>query len=246
MVVVALAAFAVACGARTGVPGGDPDADPFTGVCPASGTADAPCGPLTFQLGTQESCALTTSRPADALGFVPFSCPIQHPNCAHQPPGDCFAVFALLRYGKGHVAASCDSTTLSELIPRAKLIPTLGQKVAPRIARLGTGYFGTDPIGTNLGGSLPPNYVDPAVLAADWDVLVVSGGEAAWAPTIGSFVRDFGKGLLAVLDYVSAVMPPTKVDPMNAITRPMGITFQPVDLGYATLDVDLACVPDVP
>ena len=46
--------------------------------------------------------------------------------------------------------------------------------------------------------------------------------------------------------YVLPNWSPTVVDPLNAITRPMGVVFEPVDLGYARLDVDLACVPDMP
>lgn len=257
----------IACGARTGIPGDDLPLDPIDagdaradapkppppGKCPATSGSGAPCGPLRFDLGTRETCALTTLTPPDALGSVPFTCPLNEPGCTKTLPGDCFGVLALMRFGKGHVAAFCDSTMLSELITGAKLLAYLGRTSSPRVARLGKGYFGSNPIGTDLGSDLPPKYLDPAVLAADWDVVIVSGVpyatatvSAAWAKALDAFVSDFGKGLLATLDYVKPNVPPSTLDPMNAITRPMGIEFQPVDLGYATLDVDLACVPDMP
>lgn len=257
----------IACGARTGIPGDDLPLDPIDAgdarvdapkppppaKCPATSGSGAPCGPLRFDLGTRETCALTTLTPPDALGSVPFTCPLNEPGCTKTLPGDCFGVLALMRFGKGHVAAFCDSTMLSELITGAKLLAYLGRTSSPRVARLGKGYFGSNPIGTDLGSDLPPKYLDPAVLAADWDVVIVSGVpyatatvSAAWAKALDAFVSDFGKGLLATLDYVKPNVPPSTLDPMNAITRPMGIEFQPVDLGYTTLDVDLACVPDMP
>ncbi len=265
----------VACGSRTDLPTGElpepppddpadasidarpdvadarPDAPPNPS-CPATSSGGAPCTALSFKLGTQETCALTMLRPADALGMVPFTCPVNNPKCTKTLPDDCFGVLALLRVGQGHFAAYCDSTTVGEVFQRAKLLAYLGRVPSARIATLGNGYFGSAP-GKNLGPTLPQKYFDPAVLAADFDIVIVSAApyasstvSATWAKTLFAFVSQFGKGLLTVADYVLPTVSPTVLDPMNAITRPMGVEFRPVDLGYAQLAVDLACVPDMP
>ena len=63
---------------------------------------------------------------------------------------------------------------------------------------------------------------------------------AEWAPILDAYVRDDGKGLLAVLDYSQ------DATAMNAITAPAGLAFDVIDLGYANMNVDLSCVPDMP
>src|SRR5262249_44402791 len=149
----------LACGARTQLseieePPSDagtvfPSAVPTSTREPKCGApappASAPCGPMHFSLQTAESCALSIQKPMDATGLVPFSCPATlawgNSSCPNTTE-TCFEVFAMTRFGKGHVAAWCDSTKTTELIERSKVLPYLGQQREPRVARLGNGYCG--------------------------------------------------------------------------------------------------------
>lgn len=171
-------------------------------------------------------------------------------------------MFALNRYGRGHIAAWCDDTSLVELLRAAPMLRYLGRVDAPRVASVGSyPCYNADLPGTYLGNDLPTRYVDaPALLAADWDVVILCGGPVsgytgstygsiriAWAPTFRAFVHDQGKGLLVSADYArNCASPPDLFDALNAITEPAGIVFSVIDLGYSQMMVDADCVPDFP
>lgn len=227
------------------------------------------CAPLHLTIDIKESCALTrppACEPLDLAGYAPFTCPFGDSGvpCANTGPGP-QQVFAMNRFGAGHVVAWCDMTSLFDsaeygkgLVTLAPIFRYLGRTANPRVACVGD-CWGL-PV-TSLGSSLPNKYVGSAgALAADWDVIVVSGAastyvtyatygyiEPAWAPTFRSFASDYGKGLLVVADYTPTCRTPADVyDAINAITEPAGIRFMVVDLGYATMTIDAGCVADLP
>lgn len=273
----AIAWLLCACGARTelGAParadgGGAGDAiatcpAPETSACDAGPAEAGACGPLAFDMGTTESCALTHAAcvPVDLEGFAPFTCPFAGSDpCAATGPGP-QEVFALNRYGAGHLVAWCDTTSLLNLLALPPILAYLGRDASPRIAGVGTYPCNLELSfpGTFLGESLPQKYVgDAAALANDFDVLVICGSPSnfedhseegpmhlEWAPTFVSFVRDFGRGLLASADYARNCASPADVfAPLNAITEGAGISFLAVNLGYSSMSIDAGCVPDLP
>ncbi len=209
---------------------------------------------------TAEACALRHAQPVDAEGFISFACPGLQTSCdggalASQAP---FSVLALTRFGRGHVIAWCDSTNLDQLLKKFDVTEYLGGRANPRVAGLGPGWpcaygsFSNAPA-PYLGKELPAKYVDGAALAADWDAIILcgmaggstTGVRAEWAPMLQEFVRDQGKGLLAVMDYGDDSAAAPWFDSMNAIVQPTGITFRPVNLGWSTMTVDAECVPDL-
>jgi hypothetical protein len=218
--------------------------------------ASASCNPLRFSIGVQESCSISNPAclPLDAEGFVPFTCPVRQPACARDAGDQLFRVFALTRFGRGHFGAWCDATTLLALLGQFDLLGYLGQKPVPRVASVGYGYPCPFARAVDLGADLLQKYPEVGKLAADWDVLVLCGWKsalqiqvrAAWASTLDAFVRDYGKGVLAVMDYAAAGSSPSAFNEMNAITGPAGIVFDVVDLGHATMSVDASCVADLP
>ena len=259
----------VACGARTDL--GAPissDASvtcalPEVAACDAGPAPFLTCAPLHFSSGLAESCALVRSPcvPLDLAAFAPVTCPLAGSDPCIETKEAALEVFALNRYGKGHVAASCDSTGLTGLLQELPLVTYLGGSKDARVASVGSYPCDIGTIGTFLGSGLPAKYVGaPAALANDFDVVVLCGSptsfmdhsehgvvDVAWAPTFVSFVRDFGKGLLVVADYARNCASPADVfAPLNAITEGAGISFAAVDLGYSSVTIDAECVPDWP
>jgi hypothetical protein len=200
--------------------------------------------------------------PLDLAAFAPFSCPVAGSDPCVETNEDALEVLALNRYGKGHVAASCDSTGLTGLLQQLPLVTYLGRSEDARVATVGSYPCGLASMpGTSLGSALPAKYVGaPDALANDFDVVILCGSpqssmdhseygvvDVAWAPTFVSFVRDFGKGLLVVADYArNCASPPDVFAPLNAITEGAGISFAVVDLGYSSVTIDAECVPDWP
>jgi hypothetical protein len=228
---------------------------------------------MKFDITPDWSSAVDVMCP-DATGSVTVACAPTHPprtpECPRdrtEPDGtplprlsqDSYEMFAIKRFGRGHVAAWADMSTLTNILGAIDLGHYLGRKTNPRVGSLGQGYpcelVGLlQPLGTVtfLGEELPKQYDDAAALARDWDVLVLCGGiaetsrhddttfgvRAQWATPIDAFVHDYGGGLLAVMDYVADNLaelgtPAHVFDAMNAITDPMGVHFLKVNLESA-------------
>lgn len=213
------------------------------------------CAPLALALPVEQACEITRCAPIDAEGFAPLrSCD----GCLGDPcegPLEEHRVFAMGRLGSGHVVGSCDSTTAESLVKSFKALEYLGRTPAPRVASIGhhpcnKGIAGA----TYLGEKLPSAYVSAAALADDWDVLIACGGQGSLKPAdFGSrfaevatgFVRDEGKGLLALADYVCAgTTPEPAMAQLNEVVGLAGFEFSPVSLGYGEGALDLSCVPD--
>jgi hypothetical protein len=170
-------------------------------------------------------------------------------------------VFAIDRWGSGHVVAWCDATTLPDLLAAFNVVGYLGQVANPRVASFGDDYLCRPggipghPLPDTIeyqGLDLPAQYQgDPAALAADWDVIILCGFRMPWSydwvAEIGAFVTNYGKGFLAVMEYESLAFD-TDFQNMSDITSPAGIVFQPLNLDWApaSAEVSLDCVPDVP
>jgi hypothetical protein len=254
------ACFIAACGARSEL------AAPVDAGCgaPAPAAAGA-CAPLAFMQATAASCALSNPDcvPVDLEGLQADSC-MGGGGLPCDAGSDRWEVFALTRYGRGHLAAWCDGTSLTRLLSSIPLEAYLGQSASPRVATLG-GFpcgVGMDaPPGTYLGTALPAQYLGhPEQLAADWDALVLcawpeDGADHTgypnvpieWAPTLRAYVHDHAKGLLVSSDYANPpASPPDLFDALNAITRPAGVVFDIADIGWSDTTVDAACVPDWP
>lgn len=245
-----------AAGGAGGLDAG-PDADEFD-----AGFSDAdPCGPdagpdsgcecesLQFSIDTQQSCALSIlpGFEMDGEGFIEIG-------------GTPHRVFALDRWGSGHVVAWCDATTLPLLLDAFDVTGYLGQVPDPRVASFGDHYL-CDPPGAAgglpmtiqyQGDDLPAQYRgDAAALAADWDVIILCGFRMTWAydwvQELGAFVSTHGKGLLAVGEYESLATT-TDFQNLSNITSPAGIVFEPLNLPWApaAAEVSLDCVPDLP
>jgi hypothetical protein len=167
-----------------------------------------------------------------------------------------YRVLAMNRWGRGHIVGWCDSTSLVERFDAQDLGRYLGRVATPRVATIGDGWCGRlrgRPTGaTHLGSVLPPQYVaDPAVLAADWDVLVFCPRSmaAADASAIGAaitrFVVEDGRGALIAMDYwVGLSSGSAYLDAVNATTRSAGFAFDAIDLGPTSGTVELDCVAD--
>jgi hypothetical protein len=176
--------------------------------------------------------------------------------------GQDYRVFAVNRWGAGHFMAWCDASTLGELIEEVDVAGYLGQKAAPKVASAGNystcapGIVGVPYVPDwveYLGSEIPAMYLGhPELLAADYDVLILCGyhtaWEPAWVPLIGSFVTEYGKGFLAVMDYVGYDITETDFTRMSEITADAGIIFDPLSLAHAptATQVVLECVPDLP
>jgi hypothetical protein len=213
------------------------------------------CGELALALPIEQACEITSCAALDAEGFAPLrSCD----GCLGDPcegPLEDHRVFAMGRLGSGHVVGSCDSTTAESLVASFKSLEYLGRTPAPRVASIGhhpcnKGLAGA----TYLGKKLPAAYVSAAALAEDWDVLIACGGQGSLEPAdlgprfaeiVTGFVRDEGKGLLALADYVCAgTTPEPAMAQLNEVVGLAGFEFSPVSLGYGDGSVDLSCVPD--
>jgi hypothetical protein len=213
------------------------------------------CGKFHFTIDTKQSCSLSVlpGFKVDAESFIRLE-------------GKDYRVFAMTRWGKGHLVAWCDATTLGSLLAAFRVEEYLGQRVSPRVASFGDKYLCRpgalatsgvprlpDSI-TYLGETLPEGYLDdPASLAADWDVLVYCGFRVPMPqdlpPALVPFVERDGKGLLAVMDYMGPAVGITTADfdRMNAVTAKAGIQFDSNNLAWApaSTEVVLECVPDL-
>jgi len=205
------------------------------------------CEDIDFTIQTQQACAISIldGFELDGEGFINLG-------------GEDHRVFAMDRWGDGHVIAWCDATTLPELLGAFNATGYLGQEDDPLVASFGDDFlcdpavWGLPPGITYLGEDLPAYYADdPAGLAADWDAVILCGFRIPWATDwsdeIASFVSDHGKGFLAVMEYESLAFD-ADFDAMNLITDPAGIHFEPLNLDWAptSTSVVLDCVPDVP
>lgn len=207
------------------------------------------CGELRFAIETKQSCSMDVlpGHELDGEGFIEVG-------------GKSHRVFAMDRWGSGHVVAWCDGTTLPLLIDAFDAMGYLSQSATPRVASFGDSTL-CNPAYSVEGKSLPAEYLgqtlpdglgqDPAQLAAAYDVVVFCGfripWNPAWASTLSRFVTEYGKGLLVVMEYESLA---TDADfaSMSAVTRGAGIVFNPLSLPWtpATSYIDAECVPDLP
>lgn len=213
------------------------------------------CGRLTLSLAIEQACEISRCGPVDAEGFASLqSCS----GCLGDPcegPREAHRVFAMNRLGAGHVVASCDSTTAESLVASFKAFDYLGRTPSPRVASIGhhpcnRGIAGA----TYLGEKLPSAYVSAAALAKDWDVLIACGGQGSLEPAdlgptfvdiVRAFVRDEGRGLLALADYVCAgTEPEPAMGQLNGVVGLAGLELSAVSLGYGDGALDLACVAD--
>ncbi|HZO12284.1 MAG TPA: hypothetical protein VFB62_03470 [Polyangiaceae bacterium] len=222
-----------------------------TDPCAGGGrpSPECDCQDLSFVIDTQQACSISVldGFELDGEGFITVQSQ-QH------------RVFAIDRWGSGHIIGWCDSTTLPELLGAFDVLGYLGQVDNPRIASFGDMFLcqpGALP--TNLpveieyqGEDLPAMYQgNAAALAADWDVLIFCGFRIpwtyGWAAEIADFVTVHGKGFLASMEYEGVAMAQDFTN-MSAITSPSGIVFNPLNLPWApaSTNVELDCVPDVP
>lgn len=208
----------------------------------------AQCVDIKLQIATQQSCAMTILNgfKMDGEGFITVNAQQRR-------------VFAMDRWGNGHVVAWCDSTTMPELLKAFDVRGYLGQVPNARVASFGDNFLCNPQAYTMLpmwmqylGQDLPAKYKGNAqLLAQDWDVVVFCGFRIAWpndwTSEIGAFVSTHGKGFLAAMDYEGVVMQQDFTN-MSKITTPAGIQFDPLSLPWspATLTASLSCVPDVP
>lgn len=230
---------------------GSTDAGPEGGSCPDGGIPGEPgcdCGKLEFAIDTKQSCAISLNTTVDGEGFI-------------QLGGQSHRVFAMDRWGKGHVIAWCDATTLPELLDAFDVKGYLGQVKDPKVASFGDEYLcqpGKIP-GHPLqswvqyqGFDLPAKYKgNAAALAQDFDVVVFCGFRnnwpTDWSAEISDYVQTQGKGFLAVMDYEGVVQGADFTN-MSKITGQAGIVFEPLNLAWApsSTSVSIECVPDLP
>jgi hypothetical protein len=229
------------------------DSPSETGNCPDGSLPGDPgceCGKLEFAIDTQQSCSISVldGFQLDGEGFI---------NLAGQD----HRVFAMDRWGAGHVIAWCDSTTLPQLLAAFNVTGYLGQVDNPKVLSFGDEYLckpggiATNPLPSYVqyqGFDLPLQYKnDAAQLAADWDVVIFCGFRIGWnndwTNEIGQFVAQHGKGFLAVMDYEGVVKQEDFTN-MSKITSPGGIQFNPLNLAWApsSTSVSIECVPDLP
>jgi hypothetical protein len=216
------------------------------------------CGPLRLHLATQAACEIARTGCLDAEGFVSVQvCKgCTGNNRCGKEPVDVHRVFAMGRFGTGHVIGWCDTTSLVSLLGSFDAIGYLGRGATPRVASIG--QYPCGPEGASLlsgarylGAALPESYADGSALATDWDVLIACGARSDFGPrfetTVLSFVRDRGKGFLAVADYVCpGAAPPPAFAQMNAVTTGAGFVLLAENLGDGPGEVDVSCVADYP
>ena len=249
----------VACGSSKTFPddGGSPDdagdsgfVDMDATIKPsdAQNTMDAMCNGIKIQIATQQSCAMTILQgfTMDGEGFITVN------NVKER-------VFAMDRYGMGHIIGWCDSTTMPQLLQSFDVRGYLGQKQSAKVASFGDNFLCNPAMYTQLpmwmeyqGQDLPAKYKgNAALLAQDWDAIVFCGFRIPWATDwtseIDAFVSQYGKGFLGAMDYEGVVMMNDFTN-MTKITKAAGIQFDPLNLPWspATLNASLDCVPDVP
>jgi len=221
--------------------------------CPDGGVPGDPgcaCGKLEFKIDTQQSCAISIlpGFQVDGEGFINVG-------------GQNHRVFAMDRWGKGHVIAWCDSTRLPQLLAAFNVTGYLGQVQQPKVLSFGDEYLCKpggildNPLPPTLayqGKDLPAKYKgNAALLAQEWDVVIFCGFRIPWtndwSKELGEYVGVHGKGLLAVMDY-QGVVTQTDFTNMSKITSPAGIQFDPLSLAWApsSTSVSIECVPDLP
>jgi hypothetical protein len=229
------------------------DAPADTPNCPDGSTPGDPgceCGKLEFSIDTQQSCAISVLNgfTLDGEGFINLG-------------GQDHRVFAMDRWGAGHVIAWCDSTTLPQLLAAFNVTGYLGQTDNPKVLSFGDdflckpGGIASNPLPSYIqyqGFDMPAQYKgNAAQLAADWDVIIFCGFRidwtTDWAPEIAEFVSTHGKGFLGVMDY-EGVVEADDFQNMSKITSPAGIVFDPLNLAWApsSTTVSIECVPDLP
>ncbi len=230
-----------------------PDGAGGGGTCPDGGVPGEPgcdCGKLEFKIDTKQSCSigLEPGATVDGEGFISLA-------------GQQHRVFAMDRWGKGHIVAWCDSTTLPELLAAFDVTGYLGQVPTPRVASFGDDFLcepgklpqqALPPSIQYQGKDLPAKYKgNSAALAQDFDVVIFCGFRQGWpnpwVTELGEFVSLHGKGLLAVMDY-EGIVHAQDFSNMSAITQPSGIVFNPLNLAWApsATNVSIECVPDLP
>lgn len=226
----------------------------FEGRCTlpncTSSVEECECGDLAFSLSTYQSCSLGTisGTELDGEAFISMG-------------GQEHRVLAMDRWGSGHLIAWCDASTIGDLMLAFDAAGYLAQKAEPRIASFGNlptcqpGFL--QPISipesvTYLGAELPVEYIgNAAKLAADWDALVFCGYHTEWntslASLIQAYVTEYGRGLLAAMDYLGYDIQPTDFEQMSAVTGPSGVIFNPISLDWAdaTANVAIECIPDL-
>jgi len=230
-----------------------PDSPADAPGCPEGGVPGDPgcdCGKLEFTIATQQSCAITVlpGFDLDGEGFISLS-------------GQQHRVFAMDRWGAGHVVAWCDGTTLPQLLAAFDVAGYLAQKPSPKVASFGDDYLckpggiAANPVPgwvTYLGKDLPAQYKgNAALLAQDWDAMIFCGFRVPWTTDwtseLSEFVGQHGRGLLAVMEYESLAKNLDFTN-MSKITAPAGIQFSPLNLPWApsSTSVSIECVPDLP
>jgi hypothetical protein len=209
------------------------------------------CGSVDFTVATRASCSigLVAGAKLDGEAFIDTG-------------GGPQRVFAMNRWGKGHVIAWCDSSTTAGMMEAFNAVGYLAQTSKPRVASFGNlptckpGELTPTSMPmdvTYLGAELPAKYTgDASALAADWDAIVFCGFHTVWDPGIAAliqrYVAELGRGYLAVMDYHGFDITSTDFVNMTAISRPAGFVFNPVTLDWAdlTASIKLDCVPDLP
>jgi len=230
-----------------------PDSPADAPFCPDGGVPGDPgcnCGKLEFSIDTQQSCAMTIlpGFDMDGEGFINVG-------------GQDHRVFAMDRWGKGHVIAWCDSTRLPQLLEAFNVAGYLGQSKTPKVMSFGDDYLckpggiATNPLQSWVsyqGQDMPTKYKgNAALLAQEWDVVIFCGFRipwtTEWSAEIAEFVSVYGKGFLASMDYQGTVTQ-ADFDNMTKITKPAGIQFEPLSLAWApsSTSVSIECVPDLP
>lgn len=206
------------------------------------------CASIDVKVQTQASCSLSILNgfTMDGEGFITVQ------NQTHR-------IFAIDRYGTGHMIAWCDGTTNADLIKAFDVRGYLSQKKTPKLASFGYGVLCQAPYVpadfTYLGQDLPVKYQNNAAgLAADWDAIVFCGFGIPWSWDWSQVLSDFasvhGKGILLSMDYFGppGLATSSDFDKMNLIANKAGVSFDKVKLDWAqaSLSISLSCVPDVP
>jgi hypothetical protein len=206
------------------------------------------CSGIKVTVQTQASCSMSI-KPGfvmDGEGFIKVG------TTDHR-------VFAIDRWGKGHVIAWCDATTNKDLVAAFDARGYLAQKPNPKLAAFGYGILCQPPYlpadFTYLGANLPTTYQnDAAKLATDYDAIAFCGIGLTWSwdwtQVLVDYVSVHGKGLFLSMDYFGppGVATATDFQKMNGIAGAAGIEFDQVKLDWAaaTLDFKVDCIPDLP
>lgn len=206
------------------------------------------CEELSFNINTAQSCSLDIlpGFDMDGEGFITLE-------------GEEHRVFALDRFGEGHIVAWCDASTAAQLANAFNLLGYLGQSDDPKVASFGDTFLCEDGNINDFPGNvewfgqdMPSKYKgDAAALAADYDVIILCGFRMPWttdwSAELTQFVSLYGKGLWAIGEY-EGVATSTDFENLTAISQAPGILFNPLNLDAAPADTTVAldCIPDLP